>query len=281
VYRELKRSTTEETLFRDDSMVTKSCRNYFQLVGLDYVKEIILPHILAIIESPDSCEVDPVRLETGGNSNGDNSDNLRRLRLASQGIVDSVFGAVDRIPYNIRKFFDLALQLVRQVFPQADSVVMTNFFWLRWICPLIISPDGFKLVDNTELPGRARRNLILVAKLIQNLANGVEFREPFLEPINDFVMGPNRVRLMAFMQQLSVTPSETESYASVPGDAERPPMDESEVGLALSVVVNQMHKNLSRVQSDIPKDPRVKAGESYDAAIANFRKVKDMLAADV
>lgn len=54
--------------------------------------------------------------------------------------------------------------------------VYANFYPRRFFNPAIVTPEAFHLVPNdTVLSTQARRNLLLVTKLLQNLSNGVLF----------------------------------------------------------------------------------------------------------
>ena len=53
-----------------------------------------------------------------------------------------------------------------------------------------MAPDACNIVKNK--PSRkARRNLILVAKVLQNLSNGVFFKEDSMKPMNMFIAEHN------------------------------------------------------------------------------------------
>jgi len=60
----------------------------------------------------------------------------------------------------------------------------TSFF-LRYFCPAIFSPpQSFGLVG--ELRDTHRRTFVLVSKALQNVVNGVDFKEPYMRNMNDF-----------------------------------------------------------------------------------------------
>ena len=64
-----------------------------------------------------------------------------------------------------------------------------GFFLLRFVNPAIVTPQAFLLVES-KLSAETKRNLTLVAKLLQNVANNVKFggvKEQFMAPLNAFL----------------------------------------------------------------------------------------------
>jgi len=65
------------------------------------------------------------------------------------------------------------------------------FLMLRFICPAIVSPHKFHLVKAKTLTEQTQRGLVLVSKILQNIANNVEFqgeKEPYMMKTNGFVL---------------------------------------------------------------------------------------------
>lgn len=75
--------------------------------------------------------------------------------------------------------------------------------FLRFLCPAILSPSLFNITS--ELPSaRATRNLTLVAKTLQTLANFTRFqgKENFMEFLNDF-LEQQAPKMKEFLHQIS------------------------------------------------------------------------------
>ncbi|KFM78372.1 Neurofibromin, partial [Stegodyphus mimosarum] len=71
-------------------------------------------------------------------------------------------------------------------FPHNISAVGTVIF-LRFINPAIVSPFEMGIVDK-QPSGRTKRGLMLMSKILQNIANHVEFsKEQHMLPFNDFL----------------------------------------------------------------------------------------------
>jgi hypothetical protein len=83
-----------------------------------------------------------------------------------------------------------------------------GFFFLRFMCPAIISPEGFGvLADGQVLLDEARRALVLVSKLLQNLANGKLFgsKEAYMVPMQEFILS-HQEEIKDFFDELAVSP---------------------------------------------------------------------------
>lgn len=90
-------------------------------------------------------------------------------------------------------------------FPEAKYTAVGAFIFLRFFCPAIVAPEAEGLVS--VAPSKEmRRGLLLIAKVIQNLANNVLFgaKEPYMYPLNDF-LAQNIYRVTQFLREISVS----------------------------------------------------------------------------
>jgi len=69
-----------------------------------------------------------------------------------------------------------------------EKLAVGGFVFLRFFCPALVAPEAFGLWKGAINPSD-RRSLILVSKIVQNMANGVSFgpKEPFMVPFNDLI----------------------------------------------------------------------------------------------
>lgn len=91
-------------------------------------------------------------------------------------------------------------------FPDAKYTAVGAFIFLRFLCPAIVAPDVEGLVS--EPPTKEmRRGLLLIAKVIQNLANNVVFgaKEPYMFPLNDFLV-QYVFDITGYLRDISVSP---------------------------------------------------------------------------
>lgn len=90
-------------------------------------------------------------------------------------------------------------------FPDAKYTAVGAFIFLRFFCPAIVAPEAEGLLD-TAPSKELRRGLLLIAKVIQNLANNVLFgaKEPYMYPLNKFLT-QNIYYVTTFLRQISVS----------------------------------------------------------------------------
>eukprot|EP00003_Mantamonas_plastica_P028139 TRINITY_DN6266_c1_g1_i4.p1 TRINITY_DN6266_c1_g1~~TRINITY_DN6266_c1_g1_i4.p1 ORF type:complete len:824 (+),score=227.18 TRINITY_DN6266_c1_g1_i4:542-3013(+) len=95
----------------------------------------------------------------------------------------------------LKRVCALLHEIVAAKFPDNWKVSVAGFMFLRFVCPSIVTPELYQLVEGR--PTReARRAMVLVAKVVQNLANGVEFvgKEAYMHALNSFIL--NNIQTM-------------------------------------------------------------------------------------
>jgi len=129
----------------------------------------------------------------------------------------------------MRYIFHYSKTVVAERFPEMTQQIVAGFFFLRFLCPALVSPENYGLaltagtyqavemfIPVLNLPlslpekitSKSRRSLVLISKVLQNLANDVEFgdKEPYMTAMNHFIIR-KRKSLQAFFNQLAVRSS--------------------------------------------------------------------------
>lgn len=76
--------------------------------------------------------------------------------------------------------------------------------FLRFISPAIVSPESIDVELPKENEATMKRGLMVVAKVIQNLANNMFFgKQVHMAPLNDFLKN-NIVVVTRFLSELNV-----------------------------------------------------------------------------
>jgi len=118
--------------------------------------------------------------------------NLKNLKQYVDQILASIKDVTARFcPHHFRNIFDFIKIKIDSKFNDqlARHRAVGGFIFLRFFCPALISPKNYDLIDEQPDIDFAR-DLTLIAKVVQNIANFIEFsslKEPFMEPINSFV----------------------------------------------------------------------------------------------
>mmetsp|Transcript_13181 Transcript_13181/g.52599 ORF Transcript_13181/g.52599 Transcript_13181/m.52599 type:complete len:767 (-) Transcript_13181:76-2376(-) len=180
---EVKNTLSEGTLFRKNSLSTHLMSLYARLLGKRYLKDTLRPLIVHVLSCQGSFEIDPHRISDDEDINA----NVQTLRLSAQKFLHQVMESVNAVPLCLRLVCQALQQTVKPRFPSAARKAVGGFYFLRFICPAIVSPEGFGVIDKLE--PRGRRALIMMSKIVQTLSNGVMFgaKEAFMTPMNDFI----------------------------------------------------------------------------------------------
>lgn len=99
-------------------------------------------------------------------------------------------------------------QILCKRFPQYSGqinlVAVETVIFLRFINPAIVSPQEMGIV-NKPVPQHVKRGLMLMSKILQNIANHVEFsKEQHMLPFNDFLTARFEIG-RKFFEKISLT----------------------------------------------------------------------------
>uniref|UniRef100_G1NWD2 RAS protein activator like 1 n=1 Tax=Myotis lucifugus TaxID=59463 RepID=G1NWD2_MYOLU len=180
--RELARTTDPNTLFRSNSLASKSMEQFMKLVGMPYLHEVLKPVISRVFEEKKYIELDPCKMDLGRTKRlsfkGPSSE--EHVREASLGLlmgylgptVDAIVGSVGRCPPAMRLAFKRLHRRVEERFPQDEHkdvkyLAISGFLFLRFFAPAILTPKLFDLRDHHADP-QTGRSLLLLAKGVES-----------------------------------------------------------------------------------------------------------------
>eukprot|EP00297_Palpitomonas_bilix_P001756 CAMPEP_0113886398 /NCGR_PEP_ID=MMETSP0780_2-20120614/11528_1 /TAXON_ID=652834 /ORGANISM="Palpitomonas bilix" /LENGTH=999 /DNA_ID=CAMNT_0000874599 /DNA_START=5 /DNA_END=3004 /DNA_ORIENTATION=- /assembly_acc=CAM_ASM_000599 len=207
IEKEVEVTESEETLFRSNSIASKVMTFYARLVGTTYLLKTLEKLLHRACTEPGEFEVDPARLSS---SKQDPTANVAVLEQATASFLDAILSSIEYCPKEFRKICNFMSSCVAQRFPNSKVKCVGGFIFLRFFCPAIVAPEGSKLVSVAVQPD-SRRKLVLIAKVLQNLANGVKFgaKEAYMTPFHRF-LDENDGRTKAFLEELAKIPTEAE-----------------------------------------------------------------------
>lgn len=210
IVRDMGRSLTGEAnlLFRGNSLLTQALEFHMRRLGKEYLQDVLRDKVAEINDMNPDCEIDPSRIRHG--------DELqqhwdRLIELATE-VWECIAGSADKLPPELRHI----LKYIRAVaddrygdFLRTVSYTsVSGFLFLRFICPAILSPKLFGLLQDFPRP-RAQRTLTLIAKTLQALANMTTFgqKEGWMEPMNRF-LGSQRRAMKELIDQVCNIPAD-------------------------------------------------------------------------
>eukprot|EP01083_Nonionella_stella_P072603 195816_1 len=115
---------------------------------------------------------------------------VKQLEYIAEHFIQRIIETVDSVPFGIRWICRQLAEMAQQRFPEADryeiGALVGGYIYLRFFNPVVVTPESVHFVDK-KVSKTMRRNLILVAKILQNLSNGVEFRDKFMHRLSKFI----------------------------------------------------------------------------------------------
>lgn len=209
IKQEIEDTENESELLRRTCVATKMLSIYAKWKGQAYLKatlQKVLERLMLTSQDLD-LELDPARVT----SQEELQKNALQLRIVAKVFIDDICASSVSIPTSFRKICSIISSAVMPRFPEAKYTAVGAFIFLRFFCPAIVAPEVEGLVSGTPTKDM-RRGLLLIAKVVQNLANNVLFgaKEPYMFPLNDFLT-QNIYRVTTFLREISVAPEKTDS----------------------------------------------------------------------
>jgi hypothetical protein len=198
VSREVEATLDIGTLFRSNSMASRMMSAFSRSIGMDYIKSLLKPKIDAIMASKENLEIDTMKI-AGDQIEAQSRDtmvvsatvidsNVTKLTEYAIDFIQTIMNGKARAPLEYYQISSMLKDLVRQKFPNQWKISIGGYLFLRLMCPCIfLPPDDFGYNFETVSP-EAKRTLVLVSKILQNLANlQPKFVEEVMAPFSSFV----------------------------------------------------------------------------------------------
>ncbi|KAJ2986095.1 hypothetical protein NUW58_g5193 [Xylaria curta] len=212
IKQEIEDTENEAEILRRNCVATKMLSIYSKWKGSHYLKTTLHKVVTKLMQTSQDLdlELDPARLS----SPEELKRNAMQLRIVAKVFIDDICASSVNIPPSFKKICSIISTAVMPRFQEAKYTAVGAFIFLRFFCPAIVAPESEKLVN--EPPSKEmRRGLLLIAKVIQNLANNVLFgaKEPYMYPLNDF-LSQNIYQVTTFLREISVLPENLDTSRS-------------------------------------------------------------------
>jgi hypothetical protein len=309
---EVLRNKSENTIFRNDSMASKWFKFYCKIVGVRYIFNELARFIYELnkisevrakaTETTDSMasqsskpqlsssksllslemEVDPNKY--GDSAFTDSEANVYQLILACQKVFTAIRTSLSDIPKEFKIVFQSMREAIMNKFNSEEAILKAvgGFLFLRYICPAITAPHAYGLLPAPP-NNVAQRQLVLIGKVIQNLANRTMpgAKETFMLQLNDFFIR-NIPKVRLFYDELLVAPTQNLADTQI--------VEPTEVvkNNALATLMEQIHLQQTKIRKYIKTqeaaddDQRAAALEAdLDELLATYKQPKKMLDKDM
>ncbi|XP_060834528.1 ras GTPase-activating protein raskol-like isoform X2 [Rhopalosiphum padi] len=185
VMMDIEKVEDDRLTFRGNSLATKAMEAYLKLTGEKYLHETLSELVSNVMQTGFDCEVDPLKAGSASNL----AKQQANLRNAVETTWNRILSSHTSFPFELRECFTRFRERMNSSGRHdiSDNLISACIF-LRFLCPAILSPSLFNITH--EYPNeKAARNLTLVAKTLQTLANFTRFqgKENFMEFMNDFL----------------------------------------------------------------------------------------------
>ncbi|XP_027034576.2 ras GTPase-activating protein 4 isoform X1 [Tachysurus fulvidraco] len=198
---ELEKNTEPNTLFRSNSLASKSMESFLKVAGMQYLHRLLGPIINRIFEEKKYVELDPNKVElkeagcTGLHRLQTEADIIQQSSSLLQSYLSELMAAIQQssfyCPMLLCQAFQQLYQRVQARFPDPEYrkvkfIAVTSFLCLRFISPAIMSPKLFHLREK-HADARTSRTLLLLAKALQTIGNLDTLvccsKEPWMVPL--------------------------------------------------------------------------------------------------
>eukprot|EP00002_Diphylleia_rotans_P025133 TRINITY_DN4977_c0_g1_i1.p1 TRINITY_DN4977_c0_g1~~TRINITY_DN4977_c0_g1_i1.p1 ORF type:complete len:729 (-),score=121.13 TRINITY_DN4977_c0_g1_i1:921-3107(-) len=265
IKREVAATESANTLFRSNSMSSKLLSHFSRMAGTQYLCHVLKPHLQIIYSKNIGIEIDPHKLK---DKISIRDAQVKQLRTWCQAVFDSIIQSVGESPQSFRIICNHLQSEVGKRFPEKRVISVGSFIFLRYFCPAIVAPHAFGLMKKSPSED-VQRTLILISKVLQNLANCTDFggKEEWMAPMNIFIQ-ENQTRLHVYCNTMAAPVIDIQVVSDNQYPITKPVYEESMDRLVLSiskyrealsqklerkkVTATISYKTLDRLQFSIP-----------------------------
>lgn len=216
VTREVEKADAPLEILRRNCVATKVLSLYAHKKGLPYLRLSLGPFINDLIADPEPYvfESNPDKIPEGESPEA----NFVRFERTLNKLISMFQATVGDVPRELRDICKTISTTAGPKFAGAKDnsvTAISSFFFLRFICPALVSPEAIGLLEGPP-PKNIRRTLLILAKIIQNMAFGsTSFVKLSIFKLHPSSYGPNSTLIMSFLKGLAVLEDHFDDKSSV------------------------------------------------------------------
>lgn len=186
---EVERTTVVNQLFRQDSIASKIMTAYTRIIAQPYLVATLKTHVAKIVKCGSELEINPEQLKDAEEREAVGARVFQVQQIITD-LLNTIRESSPSVPTECRLICSFLDSAVGGKFgdSKATEISLAGYLFLRLINPAIVVPDSLGIIDKNSLTPEGRRSLLLVSKVVLNMANQVPFsKEPHLIPFNSFL----------------------------------------------------------------------------------------------
>ncbi|KAG1752509.1 uncharacterized protein EDB91DRAFT_1102988 [Suillus paluster] len=266
--REIAHTTCEVDLFRGNSTCTRFLSAFARIHGYNYLRGLIVPLIKTMTSMPPghAYDLDPTKA-----SRDKLEQNQKNVKLVALSFLDIISSSVPALPPMIREVCAHLAKSVYQVWPDSKFAALGAFIFLRFISPAIVAPEIVDVAVPRDDGGVIRRGLMVIAKIMQNLANNIFFaKEAHMVCLNEF-LGVNITSITRYL-------SEVNKFSSTAVDEESTEWLGTTADDTDTIVLHRfLDKHADKIGKELLSYAKLNACGEEDASTANAKRAWDHL----
>jgi hypothetical protein len=212
---EFEKNTQSSSVLRGNCPASKVMGAFSRQIGQEYLNNCIGEIVQDLVFKEHlNFELDPVKLPDEADVEAALERNRRDLLHHATAILHRIVSP-DKLaimPREVRAIAGFIAENARMFCPDKEASLVGGFIMLRLINPSLVAPESYGMLPLGKSPSmKCRRNLIMLAKLLQNLSNGIEFgvKEAHMACVNSFIKENNEL-LNNFFVHLATDPDKKE-----------------------------------------------------------------------
>ncbi|KAJ3426082.1 ras gtpase-activating protein [Anaeramoeba flamelloides] len=186
---EVSSTKSPSQLFRGNSISPRIISAYAKIIGRQYIIQTIKPIIQEMmkenerVKGNDNFEILPHKVQ---NNEGKLLRNQQRLIKYIKMFLKTIVENIYNCPMQLRTIACKLCKATEDKFENSKQVVLAGFFFLRLFCPAIVVPFKYGILDK-PVDKEIRRGLVLISKVLQNVANKSGFKDSSMLFMNDLL----------------------------------------------------------------------------------------------
>ncbi len=219
VTREIQNTTRVVSLLRRNSVATRMLSLFAKTHGKKYLTSTLRPLLESFVNNPEEY-VFELSTDKIGSHEEKSTENVNRFMKVLSLFATAFRSSYKTMPHVFKEICRTIYEAVLPRYPEAAVTSVGSFLFLRFFCPAIVAPESEGLIS--EEPKReVRRSLLLLAKVIQNMANGTIYslklpllydRMGELNKVNEIIVNFMRESTMFDKSFLEIIPESTTNH---------------------------------------------------------------------